>query len=285
MMRKGILILGLLLMLMFAACSNDDDALDDAPEDGTPADATTQPEEQLECPETCDDGKACTDDTCGEETNYECVFTYRENCCGNEECEETETYRTCPADCPKPGLPSDLQELINTAENKVTKNLRYTLKGPKAQGVYTYWVYNDKIRIDLPMYDKYKGFQYTRVYLDLKEKTATGYCHTITWCDRPESSFEFDYEDYVNWIPTTPLDKLEEIDNGEVVETVSVDRKESKGVRYINAQGKEEKIWLWTYYGVPLKYTVENDEGELVTYEYRDLVVNTLSKSDVEIPE
>lgn len=287
MKLKMFLILALLAITFMSACSsNEQQELGDESNTEPINQAETSPAQQKECPAECDDDNVCTTDTCSAETNYECVFTYKDNCCGNERCEQGESHRNCLADCAKPELPKDLSELIETATTKVTKpNFRYTFKGAKGQDVYTYHVYGDKVRIDLPMYSTYKGFQFTRVYLDLTEKTAEGYCHTQTWCDVPGTQFDFDYEDYLGWVPTTPLDKLHEIDNGEVVETVNVDRKESKGVRYINSKGIEEKIWIWTYYGMPIKYSYDNEKGEKITFEFRDLVVNSLSKADVELPE
>lgn len=50
-----------------------------------------------ECPNSCDDGKLCTNDFCSASTGYKCMNTLKLNCNGNGICESAE-YGT--ADCP-----------------------------------------------------------------------------------------------------------------------------------------------------------------------------------------
>ncbi len=56
-------------------------------------------EEVKECPESCDDGDECTNDSCDEGTDFECVNEKKLLCCGNGDCEITEDSDECPADC------------------------------------------------------------------------------------------------------------------------------------------------------------------------------------------
>ena len=52
-----------------------------------------------ECPASCDDGNECTEDSCGENTGFECVNKVIKPCCGNSNCEKGETEVNCEDDC------------------------------------------------------------------------------------------------------------------------------------------------------------------------------------------
>lgn len=52
------------------------------------------------CPAFCDDGNSCTTEACSENTGYKCEVKSVPNCCGNKNCELSEKYETCAADCP-----------------------------------------------------------------------------------------------------------------------------------------------------------------------------------------
>jgi len=54
------------------------------------------------CPSKCDDNNKCTNDYCGEETNYECRYDKVFPCCGNGICENGEDYKSCLEDCEAP---------------------------------------------------------------------------------------------------------------------------------------------------------------------------------------
>lgn len=287
MKKIGLIMLILSAMILFVSCSGGDSEVADDDNDAEPvADVEPiRPEPEQNCPESCDDGKPCTVDTCSVQTNYECLHTYRDNCCGNEKCETGEDFRSCKADCDLNGISPELQTLLDTANKKVpVPNYKYTLKVPKTAVVYHYVVYDDKVRIDLDDEVIYKGFKYDQVYMDLAGKTAKGYCRTTGECGLPGYKFEFENADYLKLVPILPHDKLAELDNGEVFETVSVGSKESLGVKYINMKGEQEKIWIWTYYGMPVKYSFMNADGEEEVYEYSNLVVGSVRESDVTMP-
>jgi len=80
------------------------------------------------CPESCDDDNPCTSDICNKQTKFKCKNTpfngkqpgcsaeikcgfrtckdgvceieYKEDCCGNNKCEQGEDYQNCADDCP-----------------------------------------------------------------------------------------------------------------------------------------------------------------------------------------
>ena len=56
--------------------------------------------EDIGCPSSCDDGNACTNDTCTANTDFKCVHEMAYPCCGNGECEyEENVNNVCPEDC------------------------------------------------------------------------------------------------------------------------------------------------------------------------------------------
>ena len=243
-----------------------------------------QPANGQSCPASCDDGNACTVDACSPDTGYACTHSMQDNCCGNQKCEGGEDFRNCTADCKPEPLSPELQQLLDTAKAKAVRNFKYTYKGPKAQYVNTYYVRDNKIKIEVPYFDRYNGEAFDTVYLNLATQTAIGYCRQAVQCKTIGQQLSFDYDTYRTWVPLTPYDLLQKIDNGVVFETSTVDRKEAKGVRFINSDGVEEKAWLWTYYGMPLKYTLVNANGETEIHEFRELVMNSVSEQDVTVP-
>ena len=52
------------------------------------------------CPASCDDSRACTNDTCSVATSFKCNHTVIPECCGNGICEASEDRaNVCPEDC------------------------------------------------------------------------------------------------------------------------------------------------------------------------------------------
>ncbi|MDP7141260.1 MAG: hypothetical protein QF506_02760 [Candidatus Woesearchaeota archaeon] len=61
------------------------------------------PEITGRCPSSCDDNNKCTEDVCGEQTDYFCQNRIRQGivCCGDNKCDGTENECTCKKDCGK----------------------------------------------------------------------------------------------------------------------------------------------------------------------------------------
>ncbi|MBI4016372.1 MAG: hypothetical protein HY363_01625 [Candidatus Aenigmarchaeota archaeon] len=83
-----------------------------------PTEITFAPETEItiNCPKECDDFNTCTTDTCQQGT---CTYAPQTPCCGNGNCEPTESGLTCPQDCTaKVETPQDItQKAKITAES------------------------------------------------------------------------------------------------------------------------------------------------------------------------
>lgn len=78
-------------------CASCSDGIRNQGEDGVDCGGPCEPCKE-ECNE-CSDGNKCTQDLCNAATNYQCVFKEITPCCGNNKCEPSESYISCPADC------------------------------------------------------------------------------------------------------------------------------------------------------------------------------------------
>ena len=53
-------------------------------------------------------------------------------------------------------------------------------------------------------------------------------------------------------------------------------------VEMINNKGNKQKIWIWDYRGLPLRYDIYDSNDELIErVEFKSLAVNHLKDSDV----
>jgi len=76
------------------------------------------------CPDSCDDNEPCTEDICGEETDYKCEHNVLTPCCGNMQCEEGETPESCDQDC-KQEETTEEQTTVETTEEIDFTEQRY----------------------------------------------------------------------------------------------------------------------------------------------------------------
>lgn len=82
-----------------SACPTCNDGIQNQGEEDIDCGGPCNPcEEEKECPASCDDGNACTEDSCGEDTGYECMHEKIEPCCGDMVCDESEK-ESCAEDC------------------------------------------------------------------------------------------------------------------------------------------------------------------------------------------
>lgn len=117
------------------------------------------------------------------------------------------------------------------------------------------------------------------VYLDTVAKTAKAYCEGLR-CSVDEKDVAFDV-DYDNYITETPLDAINSITYGTVKETQMFENRESAIVERELDDGTIERMWVWTYAGIPLKREFLVDGKRVKRIEYLGLNINDLEESDV----
>jgi len=237
------------------------------------------------CPDSCDDGDPCTDDTCTPETLYECTHSKKTDCCGNNDCERFEDHINCPADCEGPEIDPKIAEFKQTAEERI-KDFKFLYYNTEYTETHEYWIKDNLVKINLASTRRHDDKGYDIAYLDLGAQTATGYCTTAGSCNQ-EDTVLLPNNIYTELYPVTPKDKLDEIDNGALTGSKEIiDGKECAIIMYENADGKTEKAWIWEYNGLPLRYSLLNSNEEVVkTVEWRQLVISTLKEVDVTLPD
>ena len=139
--------------------------------------------------------------------------------------------------------------------NDSTEILMYYIKGDNA-----------KVIIDEDVKTYVKNQTFNVVYLNYSSKTAIGVCqHKV--CE----SLNKQNVSFSKYVKPTPFDW--NIIEGKKVYDESIENKEV----YV-LDTNEGRVWLWTYRGIPLKAIKNN-----VTYEFRGLIVNSISDNDVMI--
>ncbi|MBW2976533.1 hypothetical protein KY347_03755 [Candidatus Woesearchaeota archaeon] len=167
-------------------------------------------------------------------------------------------------------IPAELIELLGTAGKKV-QGLSYSYKGPETNNfLYEFYVKGDNVKYILnPSYKTVDVDEdaYDAVYLDKKLKTAQAYCDSKK-CIAKGKKADLDYNE-ANIM--TPLDWLESIESAEKSGEEQIESRNTWIVATNNG-----KIWIESFYGVPLKAEFENS-----VYEFKKMGFNTVKDEDV----
>jgi hypothetical protein len=179
---------------------------------------------------------------------------------------------------PKPVLNADIAALI--AKTSKISSYQYIYKSsedPKAAS--NYYIKADKIRIHYGSLQDINKFPYTDIYFDTTKRAATLVCTGYPEC-RGNRAKEVAYGDYKL---DTPLEVVARINNGEITERPQIDNKNTVVIRYNNTAHQPESIWLWEYYGIPLKREITQGSSKLVI-SYDKLVVDPNPETAVDLP-
>ena len=163
------------------------------------------------------------------------------------------------------------------ARNSKITSYEYIYKGDSPQTI-TYYIKGEKIWASYPQVQEYGGFEFYDVYMD--SKIATLICADVDKCkgkkakEAPLSKF----------VPITPLEIISQISNGEITETTQIENRDTSVVSYTNADGNQERIWIWDYWGIPVKREItKTDSKEVIAYD--NLVVNSVKDEQVTLPD
>ncbi len=120
---------------------------------------------------------------------------------------------------------------------------------------------------------------YNAVYMDADEKTAVGYCEGES-CDYDEKKVVVSLE-YDDFVAETPVNVINSIIKGAVQGKQMFDNKEVVVIERGLENGMTETIWVWIYYGIPLK-TEKSIGGQRISRTtYLGMIVNGVKENDV----
>lgn len=178
-----------------------------------------------------------------------------------------------------PELTQELKNLFAKADK--VENLEYFYK--EAEKGAQYYVLDKNMKIVFPMKRQIArtDMHYDSVYIDLDKKTAVGYCEVDEDCPLAEKNQprELDINDFYL---ETPFDVLESIIYGEKESEETISGKRAIIVRFSLANGNIKRIWIWDYWGVPIRYTIEDSDGNVIRrVDYESLSANRVKMSDV----
>lgn len=180
-----------------------------------------------------------------------------------------------PPEVPQPPQMSEqLQEVIDKS-SKVT-SLQYLYRSPKGE-VITYYIKGDKIKATFSSMQMLDGFEYYHIYMD---ETAYLVCDRMTECKGLKAK-EVDISEFV---PISPLQIVQSIEFAEITEETQIDNKNTVVVTYTNTEGNIQKLWIWDFWGIPLK-AEETIRGDVLVTKYDNLVPNIVKESDITMPE
>ncbi len=132
--------------------------------------------------------------------------------------------------------------------------------------VVTFYVDGEKIKAEYPDMQSYKEFEYLKVFVDRDQETAFLVCDDVGDC-KGTKAYEVDYSDFEF---ETPKDVIEKIEYAVITEETQLENKDCVVISNVNDE--QERIWIWEYWGMPLKSeTIKN--GKTTIVEYRNLVV------------
>lgn len=178
---------------------------------------------------------------------------------------------------PEPEMSDELKEIL--ANNEKVTSFEYRYSGPGEKQI-TYHVKGNLMRGSYASKREYEKFIYYRIYLNLKDETAYLVCDDIDEC-KVKKALTANYDEFAP--PDTPLDVVRKIQYAEITERTQLDNKNTAVVSYVNEDGNQEKMWIWEYWGMPLKREVSVG-GTKDTYEYDGLVINSVTDGDVTMP-
>jgi len=191
-----------------------------------------------------------------------------------------------PTDDSATGYSAEIQELMD--KNKKVKSYKYIYDVPSGDS-YEYYVSGDKAKKKYISLRKSNllNVYYDEVYLYLNTKKAYASCTlgasscVAIW----KRAYPTNFDKQV--VSLTPLDLVNSMgyDARKVGEEV-IDNIQTVVVEHTNKQGKKERLWLDTFYGMPMKQIIyDGVEGAMKEekHTFTRLIVDVL-ESEVTMP-
>jgi len=191
--------------------------------------------------------------------------------------EETEDYDDSELEGPE--LSSEIKELIGKIDDIGSLEYSYSvfIKGEPSYYSNVY-VKGNKMKQDIDLGSGTFGEKeyYDTIYIDLAKKTAVAYCEDKD-CDDRNLAIDVDYDDFY---VETPFDVIDDIKVGESIGNAMHENKEVEIVEYIK-DGKEVRVYIWTYRGLPLKYEIRENDELIKKVGFKSPVINDVDDEEL----
>jgi len=175
-------------------------------------------------------------------------------------------------------LTPDAKVLLDKMAKVTTVKFNYyTSSDPTVQDKYIVSKYRMKVELVNKVFFTPKEL-YDTIYLDFRNQDAAGYCErqSSETCSNKDKRYEVSYDDYKIRTPFQWYDLIEEASL--TGRSKQVEGKTAKELNF-KVDGIEGKIWVDSYYGVPLE--VEH-AGE--TYKFENMYINDAKEADTYHP-
>lgn len=182
-----------------------------------------------------------------------------------------------------PPMPQEIQDIIAKADNIESIEYKYREKIANTMGIYMHvFVKGNLLKQirSLHAEDEYlPGTRYDTVYINTAKKSVKAYCEDKDKCEDTDAVIPTNGFD--EFITETPLILLKSIRYAEIKEKIIYDSKESTVIEFINDDGYKQKVWLWTFRGIPIKSEIYNKDNVLIEFkEYEGIKINHLTDYD-----
>ena len=184
-----------------------------------------------------------------------------------------------PAQPAAPELSQDIKDILAKTSKVKSFSYIYSENLAGTTGTSTYSVLGGKLKISFGPKQTYNNFNYYDIYIDRLNKLEYLVCANELEC-KGKKALNVTYGTFGK---ETPLDAANKIDNGQITERTQIDNKNTAIIFYKNAQGMDEKVWVWDFYGMPLKREIQVN-GQKLTIFYDNLVINLVEDADVTMP-
>lgn len=182
-----------------------------------------------------------------------------------------------PETVPEPEEPEMSDELVELL-GKHTKVTKYSYTYKEGTDAFPVEVDGSRQKITYGSMKQHGSFEYYDIYLDSEKRTAFLVCGDMKDC-KGRFAMEVDYSDFEIF---TPFEAVARVNNGEITEHTQLQNRNSAVISYINEQKNLERMWVWEYWGMPMKREITSGGTKKNIY-YDNLVIP--ATVDVEMPE
>ncbi len=178
-----------------------------------------------------------------------------------------------------------LRDLLKRADEKVS-SIKYLFGGTETSDLFldTYMVKGTKMHIK-----KYEENYYVRegYYDNIYVDSAAGCCEELSRCKSgnvDNTNKKFDVDLSLLRLPKTPYQWIKEVPpDAQIVGPQTVNSRSVTFIKYTLPDSSEVQMWVDDTYGVPHKIVVDKG-GNLMKYQFNDMVFNSLKDADFVVP-